>query len=169
MSLIEAQRILNTRSRNQYRPQEGNMTTTLASDRPAATTAESRASNRNSEVDWRGTELPQHLEALEQANRIRSAIAQHKREVKAHPDPFGRLADLIEEGPEGIAHARLDVMLRAIPRMGPVRMEKVASRWGIHRLMLRRQIGPFHDPKRKKPQLTERQRELVVEMLRGMR
>lgn len=141
---------------------------TLASDRPSAT-AESRASNRNSEVDWRGTELPQNLQALERANRIRFAIAQHKREVKVAQDPFGKLADLIEEGSEGVAHARLDVMLRSIPRMGPVRTDKVASRWGIHRSMLRRQIGPFHDPKRKKPQLTERQRELVVEMLRGMR
>jgi hypothetical protein len=142
------------------------MTTTLASDRPAAT-AGLRINSRSSKVRSCGAELPQHLAALERANRIRSATAQHKRDLKASLDPFALLADLIEQEPEGITHAKLLPMLRALPRMGPARVEAMASRWGVTRVMLVRQIGPFADPNRQRPQLTDRQRELVVEMLRA--
>lgn len=143
------------------------MTTTLASDRPAAS-AESRASNRNSEVDWRGTELPQHMQALEKANQVRFAIAAHKKTIRAggtQAEGFAVLADLIEDPAAPIARASLGQMLACVPWVRARQAERLVVRMGLPMTVLRKQIGPCPRSKDRTP-LTDRQRALVVECLR---
>ena len=142
------------------------MTTTLASDRPAAT-AESRASNRNSEVDWRGTELPQHMQALEIANRIRSEMAERKVAIAAMERREAMLvvADLLDDPDPITARMQLRTLLCAIPRVRVRLAEKMLNRIGLPLTLLHRQIAG--EPTKRMPRvLTARQRSLLAGELR---
>lgn len=144
------------------------MTTTLASDRPAATTAESRASNRNSEVDWRGTELPQHMQALEVANRIRSEMAERKVAIAAMERREAMLvvADLLDDPDPITARMQLRTLLCAIPRVRVRMAEKMLSGIGLPFTVLHRQIAG-EPTKRLARSLSTRQRSAIASDLRA--
>ena len=72
--------------------------------------------------------LVQRMEALERANQIRTRRAQLKRDLKA-----GRssIHDLLLEPPEFVETAKVFDMLLAVPKYGPVKVNKLLSRCRI--------------------------------------
>ena len=76
----------------------------------------------------------QSLAALASANRIRLARAACKREIREldRTEAFARVAAILREPPEDeIAGMKLAELLRAIPRMGPHRIDTLLDRAGL--------------------------------------
>lgn len=90
------------------------------------------------------------MDALARANKIRSARAQLKRDLKA-----GRksIHDLLLEPPEFIETAKVFELLQAVPKYGRVKVNKVL---GICRISPSKTIGG----------LSQRQRAELVSQLR---
>lgn len=103
---------------------------------------------------------PQHLNALDQANAVRLRRAREGRLVRSLGSKAAQLhvALLLERPPWWLENAPLDVVLGWMPRYGKAR---------IRRLMVTA-FAP-HVPRVNLPvrQLTERQRDAIVETLRG--
>lgn len=96
-----------------------------------------------------GTERPQHLQALERANRVRLARASLKRAV-AGGDMSA--AEVISECPWEAESMTLSELLRSQPRWGRTRTRKLLSALGL-------------SENKRLDTLTDRQRTLLVEKL----
>jgi hypothetical protein len=94
--------------------------------------------------------LQQRMDALNRANRIRTARAQLKRDLKA-----GRASihDLLLEPPEFVETAKVFDMLLAVPKYGRVKVNKVLQQCRI-------------SPSKTIGGLSQRQRTELVSMLR---
>jgi hypothetical protein len=102
----------------------------------------------------------QPLAALEIANRHRLAVAEKRREIagKDFVEAARFLADLIETTEDDLLlSGRVDLYLRSLPRRGPRYVTRVLSEVGVR------------DSTRKLRDLTERQRLLLADLIRGPR
>lgn len=100
----------------------------------------------------------QSLAALAIANRHRLAVAAKRREIAAKDfvEASVFLADLIEKTEdELLLSGRVDLYLRSLPRRGPRYVTKVLTEVGIR------------DSSRRLRDLTERQRLLLADLIRG--
>lgn len=97
--------------------------------------------------------LAQRLDALERANDIRTRRAQLKRDLRA-----GRcsIQALLREPPEFVLTAKVLDILLAVPKYGPVKVNRVLTRC---RISAGKTIGG----------MSERQRHELVEYLRRAR
>lgn len=85
----------------------------------------------------------QRLSALEVGNAVRFAQADFKRELRKTdaPDALRRVADLLGEGDAGtVSRFKLGPLLRAIPRMGEVRLRRVMVGSGVPAYYLERRL-----------------------------
>jgi hypothetical protein len=94
--------------------------------------------------------LQQRMDALNRANRIRTARAQLKRDLKANRTS---IHDLLLEPPEYVETAKVFDMLLAVPKYGRVKVNKVLQQCRI-------------SPSKTIGGLSQRQRAELVSMLR---
>ena len=86
---------------------------------PAATKSASAAPERS---------LAQRMEALNEANRIRTERARLKRKLK---DGGANIAVLLRDPPDYILTAKVSEMLMAVPKYGQVKVNKILSQCRI--------------------------------------
>src|ERR1700759_4103541 len=72
--------------------------------------------------------LVQRMEALQRANDIRSRRAQLKRDLKAGRTP---IHELLLEPPDYLQTAKVFDLLLAVPKYGPVKVNKILSQCRI--------------------------------------
>jgi hypothetical protein len=96
---------------------------------------------------------PQHLRALEHANRVRLARADLKRQIGRGE---ASAADIVAEPPWQAASMTISDLLMSQPRWGHTRCRRVLIGMGISET---KPVG----------KLTERQRGAIAEVLRGQR
>ena len=94
--------------------------------------------------------VPQHMQALAEANRVRLARAQLKRDLKA---ARVSIHDLLLEPPEYVETAKVFDMLLAVPKYGRVKVNKILVQCRI-------------SPSKTIGGLSERQRTELVGLLR---
>jgi hypothetical protein len=97
-----------------------------------------------------GTSVPQHLQALERANRVRLARAELKRSIASGDVPVTRV---ITECPWEAGTMTLSELLRSQSRWGKTRTRKLLNSAGLNE-------------NKRLETLTERQRMLLVSQLR---
>ena len=110
---------------------------------------------------------PQHLEAHEQANMIRCAMAGVRRELAAmsFADGCRRAAELLEDPDEIVGRMKIGVLLRAITRVGHSRAKDIA---GLADASMLRRVGPIRVKGDGLGPLTLRQRAIIAGELRRM-
>lgn len=98
--------------------------------------------------------LRQRMDALEEANRIRSVRAELKRAAKSRRLPLATIIGWIEEPPYELETMKLFTLLLALPKFGRVKANKILTQ---QRISPAKSIGG----------LTERQRDEIASGLRG--
>lgn len=109
--------------------------------------------------------VPQHLSALEDANRIRWAMADRRREFKGRTFTEGCVlaAELIEEPPDDVVkRMKLGYLLRSVHRIGRSRATDIAR---LADASLSRRIA-YRRGEYDAPPLSLRQRAVIAAELR---
>lgn len=96
------------------------------------------------------TEVPQHMQALARANAVRQGHAELRRELCARAIS---LTEAIDD-PRASGHLPIGLLLRAVPRYGSIRVQRILR-------------GLRISEKRRVDQLTERQRRLILAKVSG--
>lgn len=111
----------------------------------------------------------QRMDALAEANRIRLASAEHRRQLRrlSFVDGLNRAAEMLEDPDEGVARMQVGHLLRSIHRVGRKKVPRLLRQADLNPAALNRRVGPG-EIRHAQPQLTQRQRLLLADVLRQL-
>ena len=139
--------------------------TLLASDRPSATAG--HRVGLDSEVDSRGAEPSQNMDALAYGQMVRIAGAHRKAEVRALPmrEGMALVADLLENPPIEVRSLKVAPLLGSIRAVGPNKVKRVLNKAGVVPGAANRYVGPSD----RNPTITPGERVRIASVLRSWR